>query len=140
MYRQEGNSILKERLFMMRANFSCAAYSETSVRLDILSLLDTSELVEHLAYGVNPGRVPVVSLMSFMSFWDRFRRKPKKEEGEHSEEEEPKKKRWSWRGFHSGQCTGRIVSFLPLKSMPGWSNTSSPPTLQPTTSKKHQAL
>jgi hypothetical protein len=85
---------------MIRANFPYTAYPEISARLDIAIVLDTSELMEHLACGVDPRRAPVVSLASFMSFWDRFRRKPKNED--HGENEEQKKKHRGWGIFHGG--------------------------------------
>jgi hypothetical protein len=93
---------------MIQAKFSYTAYPVISARLDISSLLDVSERMEFLAYRVHPGRAPVVSLTSFMSFWDRFRRKSKDEE--HGEDEGQKKKRRGWGVFHGGGGTGNSNS------------------------------
>ncbi|HLI72018.1 MAG TPA: hypothetical protein VKV19_19870 [Ktedonobacteraceae bacterium] len=106
---------------MLQADFSCTIYAEICAPLDILNIGDASELVERVVRGAHPGRVPVIPLTSFMSFWDRFRRRRKDEE--QSEGEEPKKQRRGW--FHGGHVAGGIGSSQPAGSNPhkhhgGW--------------------
>lgn len=97
---------------MTQVKFPCMTYAEISTRLDISILSDVTELVGHLA--VHAGRVAVGSLTHFMSFWDRFRRKPKDEEsGE--DEEQKKKKRRRWGVFHgTGHVTGGTNRSRPI--------------------------
>ncbi len=89
---------------MIQANFSCTAYPGTSARPDILNLLDVRERAERFAWSVHPARAPEIPRVSFMGFWDLFRRKPREEEP--AEDGKPKEKRRIWNVFRGGGSHG----------------------------------